>query len=218
MTLYIDRREYKSLRSQMLSLAVNRSIKASITTLQVGDYAFGNEKGYCGIERKTVKDLLSSIYDGRLWNQIWAMKDNYKYPILLIEGDIYHPLIEEKKRKVLKTTVSRIIFHNVNVIIVPDWHTSRKLILDLYSAFKDPSSSKPPVKLAGRSTDKPQIRMLAAIPGVGRKKANVLLKKFKSIRSIANASERKLSEVKGINDKLASNIYLFFNENRGKRG
>lgn len=52
---------------------------------------------------------------------------------------------------------------------------------------------------------------LTKIQGVGEKKAKELLKEFKTIKAIKNASVEELAKVKGINISLAEKIYNFYN-------
>lgn len=52
---------------------------------------------------------------------------------------------------------------------------------------------------------------LTQIPGVGKATAQKLLKHFKTINAIKNASIDKLSDISGMNKKTAKNIYLYFN-------
>lgn len=53
---------------------------------------------------------------------------------------------------------------------------------------------------------------LTKISGVGDKKAKELLKTYKTIKNIKNASVEDLAKVKGINISLAENIYNFYNQ------
>jgi len=52
---------------------------------------------------------------------------------------------------------------------------------------------------------------LLEIPGVGKAKADALVKHFGGIKKIKNASVEQLCEVKGINESLAKTIFNFFN-------
>ena len=52
--------------------------------LTVGDYILSPE--IC-VERKSVKDLISSFKDGRLYSQCEQMLMYYKYAVVLIEFD-----------------------------------------------------------------------------------------------------------------------------------
>lgn len=51
---------------------------------------------------------------------------------------------------------------------------------------------------------------LTAIDGIGEKKAAALLKHFRSVRAIGEATEKELLSVKGISSKDARSIYLHF--------
>ena len=51
---------------------------------------------------------------------------------------------------------------------------------------------------------------LDSIPGIGPKKRNSLLQTFQSLDNIKNATIEELSQIEGINQKLAEKIYLFF--------
>ncbi len=53
---------------------------------------------------------------------------------------------------------------------------------------------------------------LLEIDGIGKSKAEALLKHFGSIKKIKNASVKELSEVKGINQSLALTIFNYFNK------
>ena len=80
--IVVDEREKKSGIPDFLK---KTGINLEIKTLQVGDYIVAPETV---VERKTISDLASSIFDGRLFDQCNRLKEHYKFPILLIEGDI----------------------------------------------------------------------------------------------------------------------------------
>jgi DNA excision repair protein ERCC-4 len=77
----VDVREF---RSSLPSLLHGQSIDVVPCMLTVGDYVLTPD--IC-IERKSVKDLLSSLNNGRLYNQAETMLQYYKSPMLLIEFD-----------------------------------------------------------------------------------------------------------------------------------
>ena len=54
--------------------------------------------------------------------------------------------------------------------------------------------------------------ILDEIPGIGEKRKSVLMQHFKDINKIKAASIEELLDVKGLNKKLAENIYEFFKE------
>lgn len=77
----VDVREF---RSSLPSLIHGRNMVVVPCMLTVGDYILSPE--IC-VERKSLKDLISSFSDGRLYNQAETMLQHYKSPMLLIEFD-----------------------------------------------------------------------------------------------------------------------------------
>ncbi|OJD18064.1 hypothetical protein AJ78_01894 [Emergomyces pasteurianus Ep9510] len=80
-TIVVDVREF---RSALPSLLHGRSMVVVPCQLTVGDYILTPE--IC-VERKSIRDLFSSLKNGRLYNQTETMLQHYKTPVLLIEFD-----------------------------------------------------------------------------------------------------------------------------------
>ena len=53
---------------------------------------------------------------------------------------------------------------------------------------------------------------LTSIEGIGKKKADLLIKHFKTMKAIASADEEALAQIKGISKENARKIYEFFRE------
>jgi ERCC4-type nuclease len=100
-TIYVDDREIErnhptreNEKSGTDMLGLIRSHRASPTALHkhlsAGDFCFAGEgpKGpaLIGIERKRIKDVLSSIRTGRLSEQLVRMLNYYDYSFLVLEG------------------------------------------------------------------------------------------------------------------------------------
>ncbi|RMJ22387.1 hypothetical protein PHISP_06751 [Aspergillus sp. HF37] len=77
----IDVREF---RSALPSLLHGNSMVIVPCQLTVGDYILTPD--IC-VERKSVRDLITSLRNGRLYNQAETMLQHYKNPLLLIEFD-----------------------------------------------------------------------------------------------------------------------------------
>ncbi len=58
--------------------------------------------------------------------------------------------------------------------------------------------------------------ILAEIEGIGEAKASILLKHFKTVTAIKNASVDELCEVSGISKQIAENIYRYFHTDKEK--
>lgn len=79
--IVVDVREF---RSSLPSLLHGQNIDVVPCMLTVGDYVV---TPHICVERKSVRDLISSFKNGRLYNQVETMLQYYKSPMLLIEFD-----------------------------------------------------------------------------------------------------------------------------------
>ena len=179
-------------------------INLEIKTLPVGDYIVAPETV---VERKTISDLVSSVFDGRLFDQCSRLKEHYQFPILLIEGDIdeIEKLIENPF--VFYGAISSIaIDFKIPVIPTPNASHTSKLLISMCSR-KDPTSG-PFIKKIRKSNNlqKQQLTMLCSLPGVGEKTAIRMLEKFGTPLKVLSSSITELSKVSGLGEARAKNI------------
>jgi DNA excision repair protein ERCC-4 len=80
--IVVDERERNSNIPELLK---NAGAVIDFTQLKVGDYVVSSETA---VERKTVRDLISSIYDGRLFLQCSDLIKHYQKPLLVVQGNI----------------------------------------------------------------------------------------------------------------------------------
>ena len=80
--IVVDERERNSRIPDLLRQA---GAIIDFAQLKVGDYIVSPETA---IERKTIRDLINSIYDGRLFVQCSELAQHYSKPIVIIEGNI----------------------------------------------------------------------------------------------------------------------------------
>ena len=199
--IVVDEREKKSGIPDLLK---GTGINLEIKTLPVGDYIVAPETI---VERKTVSDLVSSIFDGRLFDQCHRLKEHYQFPILIIEGDIDE--IEELTENplVFYGAISSIaIDFKIPVIPTPNATHTSKLLISMCSR-KD-ASKGPFIKKIRKSNDlqKQQLSMLCSLPGVGEKTAIRMLEKFGTPLRVLSSSIIELSKVSGLGVARAKNI------------
>ena len=60
------------------------NVRVYFSKLSVGDYVLSPE---VAVERKSIPDLISSVYDSRIFNQASRIASAFAKPYLLIEGD-----------------------------------------------------------------------------------------------------------------------------------
>jgi len=199
--IVVDEREKKSgIPGILKGIGINLEIK----TLPIGDYIVAPETV---VERKTISDLVSSVFDGRLFDQCNRLKEHYKFPILLIEGNIDE--IEEltENSLVFYGAISSIaIDFKIPVIHTPNASHTSKLLVSMCSR-KD-ASKGPFIKKIRKSNDlqKQQLSMLCSLPGVGEKTAVRMLEKFGTPLRVLSSSITELSKVSGLGEARAKNI------------
>jgi ERCC4-type nuclease len=91
--ILVDERERKSGIPDLLRRA---GATIDFAQLKVGDYVISPETA---IERKTIQDLLNSIYDGRLFIQCSQLNEHYIKPVLIIEGNLAEFLYTPEKQQ-----------------------------------------------------------------------------------------------------------------------
>ena len=93
--IIIDERERKSGIPKLLQkIGINVEVK----TLPIGDYIVSHETV---VERKSISDFISSIFDGRLFDQCNRLKEHFQFPIILLEGNVWDKKIKKNKIETL---------------------------------------------------------------------------------------------------------------------
>ena len=78
--IVVDERER---RSGIPDELIRLNVLVDFKQLDIGDYLV---TPYSAVERKSIRDLILSIYDGRLFTQCSELGSHYNKPILIIEG------------------------------------------------------------------------------------------------------------------------------------
>jgi DNA excision repair protein ERCC-4 len=203
----VDERERNS---RIPDLIRSEGASVDFAQLLVGDYIVSPEEA---IERKTVNDLVSSIYDGRLFMQCSQLVKHYPRPAIVIEGDIAElesipPEANERQARKLAERVP-LAYEAISAVIsdfrIPVIHTpsaeytARFLITLARRSPKDGKASGPFLRKIKK--DNPvyiqQLSVLSSIPGVGDKLALRMLQKFQTPGRALNASAAELSSIPG---------------------
>lgn len=186
----VDNREKNSLvKSELQNLGFNIDFKQ----LPIADYIINN----IAIERKTITDLQSSIINKRIMKQL---KELQQYPkhALLIEGIDYHDpysgmLHANAFRGFLLSTA---IEYNIPLIFTYNEQDTAHYLHILAKKKKKSEESIRASKILLTPKEQQQF-ILEGFPNIGPKAAQKLLKKFKSIKRIANATKKDLTQVLG---------------------
>lgn len=199
--MIIDERERKSGIPDLLRAV---GVKVELRNLPVGDYIVAPETV---VERKTVHDLISSVFDGRLFDQCNRLKEHFEHPTILMEGSL--DKIEEivENPLVFYGAISAIVLdYKIPIIPTPSASHSAKLLISMCA--RQATSKGPFLKKIKKSDDlqKQQLSVLCSLPGVGEKLATRMLERFGSPSKTLNASFTELSKIKGLGESRALKI------------
>jgi DNA excision repair protein ERCC-4 len=205
--IVVDERERNSGIPELLR---NAGAVIDFAQLKVGDYVVSPETA---VERKTVRDLVSSIYDGRLFVQCSDLVKHYQKPLLVLQGNIADLLeipedIEDKEVKKLSermplaydalatvATEFRIpIIHTPS----PD-QTAQLLVILVNKGLRDGKATGPLLRKIKKENPVylQQLSVLSSVPGVGDKLAARMLEKFQTPKRALNASAAELATIRG---------------------
>ena len=162
-----------------------------------------------GVEYKTSEDFVNSIIDGRLLQQAKDLKNNFERPLVLVEGeqDIYsirnvHP---NSIRGMLATIA---ISYGIPVLFTKNAKESAALLNIIAKREQESEGSDFSLHSEKRemSLKDWQEYIIAALPGVGSNLAKPLLREFKSVKNVVNASLDELQKVEKIGPVKAGKI------------
>ncbi|MET1128693.1 MAG: ERCC4 domain-containing protein [Thermoproteota archaeon] len=217
--IVVDTRE-ASKNKDIVEELKRRGLKVAVTALNVGDYYLVGTERVRGIlvERKTVTDLLNSVRDNRIWEQakllVKAAEEDGLIPMIVLEGWLG---AIEKYTKWNMGAALRILDEIILDWGIPVLNTPNRRATAAWLAAKAKSLGSLQEKRVARMRveKKPMTlneRILYVAEGiVGPTLARRLLRKFRTLRRIANASMTELMSVEGIGEKRAKEIYAIFN-------
>lgn len=199
--IIVDEREKKSGIPELLKkVGVNLEMKQ----LLVGDYIVAPETV---IERKSIQDLMSSIFDGRLFDQCSRLKENFQHPIILMEGNVDDIEVITENPMIFYGAMSTVaIDFKIPIIPTPNATHTAKLLVSMCSRKELPKG--PFLKKIRKSEDiqRQQLLTLTSLPGIGEKLATRMLEKFGTPLNVLNATSADLSKVEGLGESRAQKI------------
>ncbi len=218
--VFADTREGNSKVIRHLS---EMEIDVKVQAMAVGDYQVSDE---VVIERKTAKDFVDSIVDKRLFKQARSLMEEFKRPLIILEGDdLYNGMINPNA---IRGSIASIAL-DFGISIIPTRNAQDTAAMIKRIAIREQSGEKTPIQI--RTDKKPvnlweqQLFIIESLPNIGPVNAKNLLEHFGTVANIINASDSQLQEVEGIGKKTAANIrkvvdskYLYFqNEIKEKK-
>ena len=210
--VYADSREGNS---KVIRHLTEMEIDVQIRAMAVGDYQVSDE---VAIERKTANDFVSSLIDKRLFKQARELSEEFKRPLIILEGDdLYNGMVNPNA---IRGSIASLAL-DFGISIIPTRNAQDTAAMIKRIAIREQNGEKVPIQI--RTDKKPvslmdqQLFIVESLPNIGPVNAKNLLLHFGSVSKILNASEDELQEVEGIGLKTAQSIrhvldskYLYF--------
>ena len=223
--IVVDVREF---RSSLPSLLHGRSNVVVPCMLTVADYVL--TPNIC-IERKSVRDLISSFKSGRLFNQAETMLQHYQHPMLLIEFDqnksftldsfgTDHTTASLKADNPsdlqAKITLLTLAFPRLKII----WSSSPYQTAEIFDELKKQQEEPDPIRAvqlglnagedpSDQSFNQTPQDMLRTVPGMKEKNLSRITLEVQNLQEVSNLTESELDVLVG--KEAGRQIYRFFN-------
>jgi len=205
--------DYREKNCLIASELISMGFEVEFKELKVADYLVKD----VAIERKTINDFISSMINHRLLNQLEELQQ-YENRLLIIEGIDEQELYSDSKsgesagmnpNSIRGFLLSILLKYKVPIAYTKNYKDTAKFI----AVLSKKKSKELPLNVSKKTFSKKERLqfIVESFPGIGPKTAKKLLKKFKSIRNIINASEEELTEVIGKKAKAIKElIYLSY--------
>ncbi len=198
----VDTREAASGIPEILR---KKGMYVQMKTLDVGDYVVAEY----AVERKTVRDFLTSMYSGRLFEQAQRISGAYEEYLLIVEGDTREMLADLRNPRVYWGALLVLVVNfEFKVFFTLDQQQTADLLHALSTKSRGRATVRPLlVKKPRMATIKDrQLTVLESLPMIGPKFAEKLLASFGSVRNVFRASRAELALKGGLGYARAGRI------------
>jgi DNA excision repair protein ERCC-4 len=187
--------DYREKASGLIDLLRCTDAQIEIRKVSYGDYIINDT---ITIERKTARDFLISLIDGRLFSQLSNLKRHSFNPVLLIEENPFKTGLDFDEMAIRGALISTQAIWYVPVVYSRSKEQTKDIILMI---GRQEEACMDVVPLRGGCRPKrlksKQLFILQSLPKVGLTVAKKLLAHFGSVSNAMNASVRDLIQVEG---------------------
>lgn len=202
--VYADTREQAS---SVIKELKEKGCEIHVMQLEVGDYIVSDK---VVIERKSVEDFLTSLLDGRLFNQLMSMNANYEMPLVIVEGNMDELYYSRNihKNALLGALSSIALEYRTPVLFSKDAEETAEFVYVIAKRFQLGKDKDIRLRTGKAHFSLPQQQqfIIESFPMIGPRTAKYLLKEFKTIKNLVNASEKDLENAQNIGKKKAKGI------------
>ena len=203
--IMVDSRETASAVARELS---EQNVNIKLLKLPIGDYVISER---CGFERKSVQDFVDSVKDGRLFNELKKLKNQFPIPILILEGN-FNASVSMHRAALLGTLSSIVLKMNIYLYQTTSPQETAEILIAFAKKEQREKKVKPFSIRFKKIPENPAQKLeyiLAGVPGINTSRAQDLLKDFRTLQNLFNASEMELQKTPNIGPKLAATLHKF---------
>ena len=210
----IDEREPQ----KIFNIAKRLNLKHDRATLLVGDFLC-EEKGIC-IERKNIDtDFLPSLQSGHLNEQLQNMQNNFERNYLIISGDPKNFFFNKHTKYFttehwLGALASLSVRYNVKILQTANDTQLVKLVKKIVDKTDDGKSPQKEIIRRVQSKEDVYLSMLCCVNGISIEKAKSIKNEYPIFSMFMDALKTDMFTVKGIGEKLLSNLNDAFLEEK----
>ena len=182
------------------------NVRVYFSRLPVADYVLNPE---LAIERKSVRDLVASVYDSRLFYQAARISAAYAKPFLLVEGDSKEVEGLVKNLKSFYGAIANVtLAYGLRVLYTANPKETAVAIAELLNHARARPLARMPSEIPPKAKSVPQqqLYLVSSMPGIGRKLAEKLLSKYGTPRRVMSLTAGELALTQGIGWKKAEKI------------
>ena len=182
------------------------NVRVYFSRLPVADYVLNPE---LAVERKSVRDLVASVYASRLFYQAAKLSSAYAKPFLLVEGDSKEVEALARNLKSFYGAIANVtLAYGLRVLYTASPKETAMAIAELLVHARAKPLARMPSELPPRSksTTQQQLYLVSSMPGIGRKLAVKLLSKYGTPRRVLSLTAGELAMTPGIGWRKAEKI------------
>ena len=181
------------------------NVEISGESLKIGDYIVSED---VAVERKEMGDFIQSMIDGRLFDQLVALRSAYRRPVLIMEGEQLIGLRAVNPAAIYGALASIAI--RVQIPIIWTRNAEETAIVLYRMAHLEQIGAKKTLRTRSgetMGTDAKSLEyILSGFPGVDTVISRAILAEFGTLEIVFSAGEKDLQKVSGVGKKIASRI------------
>jgi len=199
-TVIADDRE-----NRILKELARRDVDVDSRRLDVADFVLSDRSA---VERKGTADFVDSLLDGRLFDQMTELCDQYARPMLILEGESIFGHRNVHENALRGALASLALDYDLPVLWSEDAEETTELLIACAKREQEDHERAVAIRDDTGPTSEQDLQayVVAGLPNVSTTLAERLLAEFGDIRSVFTASIEQLQEVEGIGEKKAERI------------